>query len=195
MNRLKEHCLVLVASCFGLGYLPVAPGTFGALPGVGIFLAIVLWTPVVFHTWLILAALVVVCIATLVLSPWAERYWKKKDPGTFVTDEVAGFLATVLLFRRGDLFVDDDMGVWRDSDIRHHQDPTRTTTRTHPWWVGYPLGRSECLAVCSGVSSPTGRLLAPSRGPIIFVISGRAASEHICCTAHQGRFMGGWGRL
>jgi len=103
MNRLKECCFVVIGTSFGLGYAPVAPGTFGALPGVAMFLAIVLWTPAVWHTWLLLAALVVVCAATLALSPWAERYWKKKDPGTFVTDEVAGFLATVLLFRRGEL--------------------------------------------------------------------------------------------
>ena len=102
MNRLKERCLVIVATSFGLGYAPVAPGTFGALPGVAMFLAIVIWTPEVLHTWLLLAALAVVCWGTLALSPWAERYWKKKDPGIFVTDEVAGFLATVLLFRRGD---------------------------------------------------------------------------------------------
>lgn len=105
MSRLKEQSLVVVATSFGLGYAPVAPGTFGALPGVAIFLGIVLWTPAWLHTWLILAALAVVCWATLALSPWAERYWKKKDPGTFVTDEVAGFLATVAIFRRGDLLL------------------------------------------------------------------------------------------
>ncbi len=135
MNRLKECFLVLVASCFGLGYLPVAPGTFGALPGVGIFLAIVLWTPAVFHTWLILVALVVVCIVTLVLSPWAERYWKKKDPGTFVTDEVAGFLATVLLFRRGDLLF---MTIWAFAVTRIFDiikiPPARQLERIHGGW-------------------------------------------------------------
>jgi len=135
MNRLKERCLVLVASCFGLGYLPVAPGTFGALPGVGIFLAIVLWTPAAFHTWLILAALAAVCIVTLVLSPWAERYWKKKDPGTFVTDEVAGFLATVLLFRRGDLLL---MTIWAFAVTRIFDiikiPPARQLERIHGGW-------------------------------------------------------------
>ncbi len=106
MKRLKERFLVVVATSFGLGYVPVAPGTFGALPGVAMFLAIMAWTPAEatwLHTGLIAACLVVVCWATLALSPWAEAYWKKKDPGTFVTDEVAGFLATVVLFRRGDL--------------------------------------------------------------------------------------------
>ena len=135
MNRLKERCLVIVATSFGLGYGPVAPGTFGALPGVGIFLAIVLWTPPSLHTWLLLAALVVVCWATLALSPWAERYWKKKDPGTFVTDEVAGFLATVLLFRRGDLLL---MTLWafvvtRVFDIIKIP-PARQFERIHGGW-------------------------------------------------------------
>jgi len=109
MNRIKERYLVLIASCFGLGYLPLMPGTFGALPGVAMFLAIMIWAPPALHLWLMLAALIVVCWATLALSPWAEKYWSKKDPGTFVTDEVAGFLATVVLFRKGDLML---MTLW-----------------------------------------------------------------------------------
>ena len=136
----------------------MAPGTFGALPGVAIFLAIVLWTPAALHTWLILAALVVVCWATLALSPWAERYWKKKDPGTFVTDEVAGFLATVAIFRRGDLLL---LTLWafvvtRISDILKIP-PARQFERIHGGWgillddlmsSVYAAGLLHVLAVC-----------------------------------------------
>ncbi len=99
MSRLKERFFIIVATSFGLGYLPIAPGTWGTLPGVAFFLAVSIWTPAWLHTWLILGALLIVSAATIALGPWAEGYWKKKDPGALVTDEVAGFLATVLLFR------------------------------------------------------------------------------------------------
>jgi len=69
------------------------------LLGVAIFVAIMLAAPLWLHAWLIALALLAVCIVTVALSPWAERHWNKKDPGVFVTDEVAGFLMTVLLFR------------------------------------------------------------------------------------------------
>ena len=158
MKRLKERCLVAVASCFYLGYAPVAPGTAGALPGVGIFLAIVLWAPAALHTWLILAALAASCAATLALSPWAERYWQKTDPGTFVTDEVAGFLTTVALFRRGDLVL---LTLWafvvtRICDIIKIP-PARQFERIHGGWgillddvMGsvYAAGFLHILAVC-----------------------------------------------
>src|SRR5205823_14845181 len=43
-------------------------------------------------------ALLVWCWITIALGGWAEAYYQKKDSQTFVTDEVAGFLLTVLLF-------------------------------------------------------------------------------------------------
>jgi phosphatidylglycerophosphatase A len=88
-----------------LAYLPVAPGTWGTLPGVVIFLVIALVAPQSSQIWLIAAALIVFCILTVALGPWAERHWKVKDPRVYVPDEVAGFLLTVLLFRTPDPFL------------------------------------------------------------------------------------------
>ena len=99
MKHLRDRFLWLVGTCFGLGMLPVAPGTWGTLPGVAVFVAIILLAPAWLHTWLILAALVVACAITVAMGRWAERCWQRKDPNVFVTDEVAGFLGTVLLFR------------------------------------------------------------------------------------------------
>jgi phosphatidylglycerophosphatase A len=45
------------------------------------------------------ACLLAVCVLTIVLARWAEAYFGEEDSGKFVTDEVAGFLLTVLLFR------------------------------------------------------------------------------------------------
>jgi phosphatidylglycerophosphatase A len=101
----RSRALIFLGSSFGLGYAPIAPGTAGALPGVGIFVLISLTTPSTSHTWLLALALSAVCAATLVLSPWAERHWGRKDPGVFTLDEIAGFLLTVLLFRTSHMWL------------------------------------------------------------------------------------------
>ncbi|MHC4441619.1 MAG: phosphatidylglycerophosphatase A family protein [Planctomycetota bacterium] len=105
MKQLRQTIFILVATSIGLGYAPIAPGTVGTLPAIVIYVVIVLAAPPELQPWLIALALLVVCFLTVALSPWAERYWKKKDPKNFVTDEVAGFLATVLLFRAPNLWL------------------------------------------------------------------------------------------
>ena len=52
------------------------------------------WQTIGIAAWLFAA-----CVVTYRLSPWAERLFGEEDSGKFVTDEVAGFLMTVLLFR------------------------------------------------------------------------------------------------
>jgi phosphatidylglycerophosphatase A len=76
------------------------PGTCGALLGPAIYIPLAWATAdrAVLQTVLIAAALVFWCWITVALGGWAERYYQKKDSQTFVTDEVAGFLLTVLLF-------------------------------------------------------------------------------------------------
>jgi phosphatidylglycerophosphatase A len=101
----RDKIYWLIGTSFGLAYLPVAPGTWGALPGVAIFVLIVKGTPAAYHTWLIGGAMVLVSVVTIALSPWAERYWRVKDPRKYVPDEVAGFLVTVFLFRTPDLLL------------------------------------------------------------------------------------------
>lgn len=92
----------MLGTSFGLSYLPIAPGTWGALPGVAIYLGIAYVAPVWTHAWLIPLALLGSCWLTIGLGAWAERYFRVKDPGKFVPDEVAGFLMTVSLFRTPD---------------------------------------------------------------------------------------------
>lgn len=79
----------LIATSFGFGFLPVAPGTWGAI------LAIILWLPL--YIWAPAAVTVVVtAIAVLVftvLGTWAssvsERYWGA-DPVVACVDETVG---------------------------------------------------------------------------------------------------------
>jgi phosphatidylglycerophosphatase A len=95
----RERVRPLIASCFGLGYSPIMPGTCGALIGPLIYIPLALLVPSEpLQTVLIAVALLVWSWITVALGSWAEDYYQKKDSQTFVTDEVAGFLLTVLLF-------------------------------------------------------------------------------------------------
>ena len=80
-----------VATVFGVGYAPVAPGTFGSAAGL------LLW-------WLLPASPVVqgAAIAALfVAGSWggnvAEHHFGRTDPGQVVIDEVMGMLITLFL--------------------------------------------------------------------------------------------------
>ena len=99
MSTARDRFFVVIATCGGLGYSPILPGTAGALIGVALFLPIAMFvaSPIL-QSALIALALVVSCWVTVALAKWAEEYFDEKDSGIFVTDEVAGFLFTMLLF-------------------------------------------------------------------------------------------------
>jgi phosphatidylglycerophosphatase A len=99
MSGFRDRLKWLLATCGGFGYSPILPGTAGALWGVAIYVPLRLFAPEPWQSGLILLALLVSCAITLWLSPWAERHFGEEDSGKFVTDEVVGFLLTVLLFR------------------------------------------------------------------------------------------------
>ena len=89
----------VIATCFGLGCSPIMPGTCGALLGPAIYIPLALMVsgePL--QTVLIAIALLAWCTITVALGGWAETHYGRKDSQIFVTDEVAGFLLTVLLF-------------------------------------------------------------------------------------------------
>ena len=77
----------------GLGRLPLAPGTFGTLPAVALALLLPgdLW---------IAGVAAVIVLASIPLVRMAERVEGRADPGSFVLDEVAGYLVTVLWLPR-----------------------------------------------------------------------------------------------
>jgi phosphatidylglycerophosphatase A len=100
METPRRECLrPIVASCFGLGYSRIMPGTCGALIGPAIYIPLALAVPSEpLQTALIAVALFIWCWITIALGSWAETYYQTKDSQVFVTDEVAGFLMTILLF-------------------------------------------------------------------------------------------------
>lgn len=81
----------LLTSCLGLGWLPIAPGTWGSLPPLIVFglLGQLAVSPmVIVLVMLALTALgSIVCVA---LAPSAIAATGNKDPGEVVADELAG---------------------------------------------------------------------------------------------------------
>lgn len=95
----REFLRPLIASCLGLGYSPIMPGTCAALLGPAIYIPLALLVPSEpLQSLLIAIALLFWCVLTIALGGWSEAYYGKKDSQIFTTDEVAGFLLTVLLF-------------------------------------------------------------------------------------------------
>jgi len=92
----------LLVSCFGLGWLPLAPGSWGSLPPTIIFTVMCYFGTSAISLSIIMAALAlagsIVCVrfASAVIAATG-----KNDPGEIVADEIAGqsmtFLATGFL--------------------------------------------------------------------------------------------------
>jgi phosphatidylglycerophosphatase A len=82
---------LVIATVFGVGYAPVAPGTFGSAAGL------LVW-------WLLpgsTAVQAVAIVAIFAAGSWggniAERHFGRTDPGQVVIDEVMGMLITLWL--------------------------------------------------------------------------------------------------
>lgn len=80
-----------VATVGGIGYVPVAPGTFGSAAGL------LVW-------WLLPASPVVhgaAIVGVFIAGSWggniAEHHFGRTDPGQVVIDEVMGMLVTLFL--------------------------------------------------------------------------------------------------
>ena len=87
----------MLTSCFGLGRLPLAPGTWGSLPPVIIFGLLSRYgaSPAIITN--VMAALVLVGgIVCVQLAPAAITATGKNDPREVVADEFAGQALTFL---------------------------------------------------------------------------------------------------
>jgi phosphatidylglycerophosphatase A len=104
MPRGRDFVFNAIGSAFGLGLLPIAPGSFGALLGVAYAIPVMLFLPLAVRPWAIAIGLAAVAAANHFLTPWAVSYWKDEDPRHFVLDEVAGFLMVPLLLPQGTLW-------------------------------------------------------------------------------------------
>jgi len=86
----------VLVSAGGLGYLPIAPGSWGSLAGVGIFLLAGLSAWPLMTALICLAGVLVFSVLNVALGPWACSHYASKDPSPVVIDEVAGYLLAVL---------------------------------------------------------------------------------------------------
>jgi phosphatidylglycerophosphatase A len=96
----KDYLALAIATC-GVGYLPLAPGTWGSMLAVGIYLLIRIGilnhptdTPPIVGPFGLLAGEILVITIVTFLGIWSasrtERILQLKDPGKVVIDEVAG---------------------------------------------------------------------------------------------------------
>jgi phosphatidylglycerophosphatase A len=112
-SRTGGDVLALAIATCGVGYLPIAPGTIGALVGVGLYLAVwgvlyqvfeanaargrldvlYIFTP---QMAVMLVLIFLVSIAGIWAATRAEKATQKKDPSIVVVDEVAGQMIALL---------------------------------------------------------------------------------------------------
>jgi len=89
----SERAALFVATLGGAGYGPVAPGTWGTLATVPLWLLLALpGSP-----WLYAAATLALTAVAIPCATTAERLLAQKDAGPVVIDEAAGFLVTMFL--------------------------------------------------------------------------------------------------
>lgn len=88
-TRSSLDYVALAISTWGVGYLPLMPGTFGSLVGLGVFLLLG-------SLPLQIVALVVITWAGIWAASRTERILRLKDPGKVVVDEVAGQMLAML---------------------------------------------------------------------------------------------------
>jgi len=80
-----------IATSLGVGYVPIAPGTFGSAAGL------VLWAVLPRSIAMQSIAIAVLFVAGSWSGTVAERHFGRSDPGQVVVDEVMGMLITLFL--------------------------------------------------------------------------------------------------
>lgn len=79
----------LIATSFGAGFLPVMPGTWGAILAIILWLPLYIWASPTVTLIVTVAAVVIFTVAGTWASSVSERYWGK-DPVIACVDETVG---------------------------------------------------------------------------------------------------------
>jgi len=85
-----KKIFLCIATGFGIGYLPGAPGTYGAL--LAIIIYFFLPNPIIYYIMFLILAIILGILAAKV----AEKYFGKKDPSQVVIDEMLGMWLALL---------------------------------------------------------------------------------------------------
>jgi len=106
------YFILLLATGFGVGYAPVAPGTMGTLLAIPIYL---------FLSRIPFPLYELTLVAFFFLSSWIseiiEKQFGKQDDQRIVIDEIMGFLVTMLWVPKTILFVILGFFLFRFFDI------------------------------------------------------------------------------
>jgi phosphatidylglycerophosphatase A len=113
-GKRKPRVSLAIATSFGLGYLPKAPGTFGSLVGVAVCIGMTwvfsrktlqyanmernanFWTIGLTPAHVEYAIVVLVAILGVIVADRAAKFAGKKDPQFVVVDEVSGQMLTYI---------------------------------------------------------------------------------------------------
>jgi phosphatidylglycerophosphatase A len=102
-----------IATVLGVGYIPVAPGTYGSAVGL------IIWWWALRPTSVMVQGAVIVAlfIAGSVSGSVVERHFGRTDPRQVVIDEVMGMLVTLFHYRVGWIGALWAFGLFRAADI------------------------------------------------------------------------------
>jgi phosphatidylglycerophosphatase A len=87
----KKRLALAIATSGGVGYAPVAPGTFGSAVGL------LLWAFLPSAPFIQLAVIILIFAAGCWAGSVAEGHFGRTDPGHVTIDEVLGMLVTLFL--------------------------------------------------------------------------------------------------
>ena len=95
MGKMKDLLVTMIATAFGSGFTPKAPGTAGTMVAVGIVYLVKDWD---FQSYSLL------WIAIFISGWWASLEWsrkrKVKDSQQIVVDEVLGYMISMAMLPR-----------------------------------------------------------------------------------------------
>ncbi len=87
-----DSFFIFLATYFGIGRLPKAPGTWATIATIPLFLVMAKLSPVTY-----MMVVFCICLVGIYASQVYEKYSNKHDSQEIVIDEVAGFLITMTL--------------------------------------------------------------------------------------------------
>lgn len=153
-SRLVVRLASLLARGFGVGSVPVAPGTFGTLLAVPIYLALAGSAAPVYAATVFVLFAVGVWACTV-----AERELGAHDHRSVVWDEIVGYLVTMFLAPRGAAWVVLGFALFRLFDI----------------WKPFPIRRLE-RRVRGGLGTMLDDVLAGLYGFVVLQAVSRLVS-------------------
>ncbi len=99
---MKKAMIKNLATCFGLGDMPKAPGTFGTLGGIPIYIVLLLVRKLfpnytIYNSFYFMFLMTFFIVAVYVSDICEREIYHEKDPQNVVIDEVLGYLTTLFL--------------------------------------------------------------------------------------------------